>query len=74
MKSGFHKCVSTINLSLRNKSLRARNKVAHVKLLRGLARPVLRYVVTVTYGNQQRKKAKKDFLFSEKKSKGKNKK
>ena len=26
--------------SLRNKNLRARNKVAHVELLRGLARPV----------------------------------
>ena len=30
----------TINPSLRNKSLRARNKVAHVELLRGFARPV----------------------------------
>ena len=49
----------TINPSLRDKSLRVRNKVAHVELLRGLARPVTRYAVTVTYGNQQRKKQKR---------------
>ena len=49
---------------LRNKSLRGRNKIAHVELLRGLARPVPRYAVT--YRNQQRKK-QKDLLFSEKK-------
>ena len=46
----------TINPSLRNKSLRARNKVAHVELLRELARPVPRYALTVIYRNQQRKK------------------
>ena len=45
--------------SLRNKSLRACNKVAHVKLLRWLARPVPRYAVTVIYRNQQRKKQKR---------------
>ena len=39
-----------------NKILRARNKVAHVELMRGLARPVSRYAVTVTYRNQQREK------------------
>ena len=43
----------TSDHSLRNKSLRARNKVAHVKLLRGL---VPRCAVTVIYRNQQRKK------------------
>ena len=32
-----------------NKSLLARNKVAHVELLRELARPVPRYAVTVIY-------------------------
>ena len=30
----------TINLSLRNKSLRARNKVAHVEVLQGLCRDI----------------------------------
>ena len=45
----------TSDHSLRNKSMRARNKVAHVELLRGL---VLRYAVTVIYRNQQRKKKK----------------
>ena len=54
--------------SLRNKSLRARNKVAHVELLRGI---VLRYAVTVIYRNQQRKK-KKISCLPEKKSKAKN--
>ena len=58
----------TSDHSLRNKSLRARNKVAHVELLRGL---VLRYAVTVIYRNQQRKK-KKISCPSEKKSKAKN--
>ena len=61
----------TINPSLRNKSLRARNKVAHVELLRGLARPVPRYAMTVIYRNQQRKKQKKFSVFWKKKSKAK---
>ena len=43
----------TSDHSLRNKNLRARNKVAHVELF---ARPVMRYAVTVIYRNQQRKK------------------
>ena len=43
----------TSDHSLRNKSLRAHNKVAHVELLRGL---VPRYAVAVIYRNQQRKK------------------
>ena len=51
--------------SLRNKSLRARNKFAHVEVLRGLARPVPQYAVTVTYRNQKCKK-KKDFQSSKK--------
>ena len=55
--------------SLRNKSLRGRNKAAHVELLRG---PVLRYAVTVIYRNQPRKK--KIFCSPKKKSKAKNKK
>ena len=58
----------TSDHSLRNKSMRARNKVAHVELLRGL---VLRYAVTVIYRNQQRKK-KKISCPPEKKSKAKN--
>ena len=56
----------TTNLSFRNKSLRARNKVALVEFLGGLARPVPRYAVTVTQD-------KKYFMSSEKKSKAKNK-
>ena len=36
----------TSNPSLRNNSLRASNKVAHVELLPGNARPVLQYAVT----------------------------
>ena len=60
------RCMDTNDHSLRNKSLRARNKVAHVELLRGL---VLRYAVI--YRNQQRKK-KKISCPPEKKSKAKN--
>ena len=48
------------NHSLRNESLRARNKVAHVELLRGLARPVLWPIET---NNTDKKK----ILSSEKK-------
>ena len=58
---------------LRNKSLRARNKVAHVELLRELARPVPRYAVAVIYRNQQRKK-QRIFSVLQKKIKAKNKK
>ena len=58
----------TSDPSLRNKSLRSRNKVAHVELLRGLARPV-----TVIYRNQQRKK-QKDFPPSKKRARPKAKK
>ena len=64
----------TINPSLRNKSLRARNKVAHVELLRGLARPVPRYAVTVIYRNQQRKKQKRFSVLRKKGAKPKTKK
>ena len=60
--------IITSDHSLRNKSLRARNKVAHVELLRGL---VPRYAVTMTYRNQQRKKNKISCP-PEKKSKAKN--
>ena len=63
----------TSNHSLRNKSLRGGDKVAHVELLRGLARPVPRYAVTVIYRNQQRKKQQR-FSVLRKKSKTKNKK
>ena len=48
--------------------LSIRNKVAHVELLQGLARPVPRYAVTVTYRNRYRM-TKKYVLFSEKKAK-----
>ena len=60
--------MNTSDHSLRNKSLRALNKGAHVELLRGL---VLQYGVTVIYRNQQRKK-KKISCPPEKKSKAKN--
>ena len=53
-----HQCSQALP-SLHNKSLRARNKVAHVELLQGNARPVPRYAVT--YRNQQRRTQK---LFS----------
>ena len=51
--------MNTNDHSLRNKSLQGRNKVAHVELLGGLARPVPRYAATVIYKNQQRKKQKR---------------
>ena len=59
----------TSDPSLCNKSLRARNKVAHVELLRGFARPVLRYSVTVTYRNQQRRTQKRFSVFRKKRAK-----
>ena len=59
----------TSDPSLRNKSLRARNKVAHVELLRGLARPV----PALIYRNQQRTK-QEIFSVFRKKSKPKAKK
>ena len=58
----------TSNPSLRNKSLRARNKIPHVELLRGDARLVPRYAMTATYGNRKRSIQKKIFCLSEKKS------
>ena len=58
--------MNTNNYSLRNKRMRVRNNVAHVEHLRGLARPVLRYAVTVIYRNQQRKKQKRFFVFRKK--------
>ena len=57
---------------LRNKSLRARNKVAHVELLRGLARPVPRYAVAER--NQQRKKQQRFSVLRKKGVEQKNKK
>ena len=45
----------TTDHSLRNKSMRRRNKVAHVELLRGL---VLRYAVTVKISCPPEKKSK----------------
>ena len=65
--------IITSDHSLHNKSLRARNEVAHVELLQRLAKPVPRYAVTVIYRNQQRKKQKRFFVLR-KKSKAKNKK
>ena len=58
----------TINPSLRHKSLRARNKVAHFELLRGL---VPRYAVTVIYRNQQRKKQNRFSVLRKKRAKPK---
>ena len=43
-----------------------RNKVAHVDLSWGLARPVPRYAVTVIYRNQQRKKQEIFSVFQKK--------
>ena len=63
----------TINPSFRNKSLQARNKVAHVELLRELARPLQRYAVTVIHRNQQRKKQKIFYAFRKSKAKNKQK-
>ena len=60
----------TSNPSLRNKSLQARNKVVHVELLRSLCRDML-WLWSIETNNARNKK---DFLFSEKKSKAKNKK
>ena len=65
--------MNTNDHSLRNKSLRGRNKVAHVELLRGLARPVPRYAVTVIYRNQQRKKQKRFSVLRKKRAKLKSK-
>ena len=59
----------TSDHSLRNKSLRGRNKVAHVELLRGL---VMRYAVAVIYINQNARKNKIS-CFPKRKSKAKNK-
>ena len=46
----------------------------HVELLRGLARPVPRYAVTVIYRNQQRNKQKRFFVIRKKRAKLKTKK
>ena len=56
----------TSNPSLRNKSLRARNKVTHVELLQNLCRDML-WLWPVGTDNEGNKK----ILFSEKKSKSK---
>ena len=66
--------MNTNDHSLRNKSLEGRNKVAHVELLRGLARPVPRYAATVIYRNQQRKKQKRFSVLRKKRAKPKTKK
>ena len=63
-----------ISPSLRNKSLQDCNKVAHVKLLRRLAKLVPRYAVTVIYRNQQRKKQKRFSVFRKRRAKPKTKK
>ena len=59
----------TSNPSLHNKSLLASNQVAHVELLRGYARPVPQYAVTVTYGNHQHKKQKRFSVLRKKRAK-----
>ena len=64
----------TSDHSLRNKSLPARNKVAHLELLRELARPVPRYAMTVIYRNQQRKKQHRFSVLRKKRAKPKTKK
>ena len=65
----------TSDHSLRNKNLRPCNKVAHVKLLWGLARPVPRCAVTVMWSIETNNaRNKKDFLYSEKRAKPKTKK
>ena len=55
------------------KSLRPRNKVAHVEHLQGLARSVPRYAVTVIYSNRQRKKQKRFSVLRKKRAKPKTK-
>ena len=64
----------TSDHSLRNKSLPARNTVAHLELLRELARPVPRYAVIVIYRNRQRKKQKGFSVLRKKRAKPKTKK
>ena len=60
----------TSNPSLRNESLRARKKVAHVELLRGDARLEPRFAATATNGNRERSvQNKKYFLISQKRAK-----
>ena len=56
----------TSNPSLRNKSLRARNKVAHIELLRVDVRLVPRYAVTAIYGNRERSMQKIFSVFRKK--------
>ena len=63
----------TSDHSLCNKSLRARNNVAHVELLQELARPVQQYAVTI-YRNQQRKKQQIFIVLRKKRAKPKTKK
>ena len=46
--------------------MRAQNNVAHVELLRGVARLVPRYAVTATYRNQERSIQKKSSVFWQK--------
>ena len=58
----------TSNPSLRNKSLRARNKIPHVELLRGDARLVPRYAMTATYGNRKRSIQKRFSVFRKKRA------
>ena len=64
----------TSNPSLRNKGLRPRNKVAHVELLRGLAKLVPQYALSVIYKNQQRKKQHRFSVLRKKRAKPKAKK
>ena len=61
----------TNNPSYRNKSLRARMKVAHVELFRRDARLVPRYAVTATYGNRERRIQERISDLRRKKSKAK---
>ena len=53
----------TRNPSLSRKSLRARNNVAHIELLRGDVRPVPQYAATVDYGTRSRRTKKRFFIF-----------
>ena len=55
------------------KSMCARNKIAHVEFLRGDTRLVRGYAVTATHGNRERSRQKKIFVFWKKTSKTKEK-
>ena len=67
-----HQCSQAIP-AFTIKACLASNQVAHVELLRGYARPVPQYAVTVTYGNHPHKKQKRFSVLRKKRAKPKKK-